>query len=67
MNHHEEKEMDDYTVVFLRSFSAPLTVFVKAESVEQAQELARAEIPMDPNHWRLVFVALGHHHNVAVY
>lgn len=67
MNHREEDAMDDYTVVFLRSFCAPRVVFVAAESVEQAQELARAEIPVDPYRWKLVFVALGHHRNVAVY
>lgn len=70
MNHHQKPVADEYTVVVLRPFSAPATVFVNAESVEQAQELACTAVSgilRAANDLRIVFVAVGHHRNVAVY
>lgn len=78
MNHHEEKEMDDYTVVLVMPGDVPNSLrfhvlCVTASSVEQAQmdariQAARNDLLVDLHahidNYSILYVALGHHRNL---
>lgn len=78
MNHHKEKETDDYTVVLAKPGVVPNslslhTCYVTANSVEQAQMNARIEAARNDllvelsahiDNYSILYMALGHRRNL---
>lgn len=79
MNHHEDKALDDYTVLLVKSGIAPNSLrfhvlYTTASSVEQAQmdariQAARNDLLVDLHahidNYGVLYVALGHHRNLV--